>query len=986
MFGKEDLYRAYRKAKHEAFFDGTQPSLLSFVEYEANLDQNLERLGRILANKAKPWYRRPEIVCGFTYLPKSLSAVNAEAGEIAHFSTGDQVRDWTSKFHRAGVRANAEFRLVIVPSIEFQIISALWVMHVGRVYDAALSDRCVYGNRPRKAVRDEEGGIVIEDDSFALFKPYFSGYREWRENGLRAMRGAIEGGDSIIAVTMDAQRYYHSISPRFLLSRSFLAASGVVLSEEKLRFTAEMVDALEFWYAGTPDSDGSSIGAVPVGLSASKIIANVLLVEFDRAVNERLDCIYYGRYVDDVFLVVRGEGLSNAEEVIRWMRERLDGYVVLDRAKGESTGLRVTLPYLEGSRVVFAGSKQKIFLLSGHHGADLVRQISEHIRQASSEYRLVPSLGEVNKVLTSALLATDDAAIEADALRKAEAMSIRRHGLSIATRNLEGYARDVLPIEWEEKRKEAYGLVLRHVITPIGLFNYWRYIARVFGVMVACGDWSSATKLLDRVNEVFLAVRDGIDKASSEKLASMADVYRRSFLETAVSASTVAGFTFPKSFRKLLRRLDPSSTYFRISEITTSAAKEKSSRMLLSDLGRRPYKDYWYNENPKSRSPRPIPEVRFVRQMVELVSGLKRHLVRSLNDPHWPAIAFATRPPTLPEIGLMMPALLEESGGVAKALLAIRGAGVPTSSRGLRIARAKKRFFDHHVPFRRKPGAISVAVSSFLTTRSQWDQALVGTPDLSIDRYERLITLVNSIIRQAPEVNYIALPESSIPFHWAFSIAKNLSKVGISLICGLETAPKAGRYRNDALVSLVTNFGGYQASLIFRQPKMALAHREAEDVEKAKLHYREPKAPRGRPLYVHGDFLFSVLLCSDLTNINHRRALQGQIDGLFVLEWNPDVDTFSYLVESASHDLHAPVVQINNREYGDSRIRAPYKVDYERDVVRIKGGDRDFFVVASFDHLALRDFQEHGTNAGKYKPLPIGYLMAPRRKRGAETS
>ena len=103
---------------------------------------------------------------------------------------------------------------------------------------------------------------------------------------------------------------------------------------------------------------------------------------------------------------------------------------------------------------------------------------------------------------------------------------------------------------------------------------------------------------------------------------------------------------------------------------------------------------------------------------------------------------------------------------------------------------------------------------------------------------------------------------------------------------------------------------------------------------------------------------------------------------LFVLEWNKDVTTFEFLVESAAHDLHAPIVQINNRKYGDSRIRIPFDKAYLRDVVRVKGGDEDFYVVASVDFASLRSFQRD-PSVGGYKPLPIGYVMSPFRKDGA---
>lgn len=977
----DELYRAYRKAKHEAFADATQPTSLEFVEYEASLHENLTRLRKWLKQKRLPWYSRKSLVSGFTYLPKSIEPQDSSGEEKAHFSSGDQTKDWAKKFGNEKEKAEVDFRLVIVPTVDFQIISALWVIHVGRTLDEVLDDRVAYGNRPRKKTSISLDEISTDDDSYALFKPYFSGYREWRENGLKAMKAALESNKSVVAVTMDARRYYHSISPSFLLSQSFLRNNNIELTDSQILFTKHLILALEHWHKLTPEYDGTNRGAVPVGLSASKIIANVLLAEFDCAVLENLKCKYYGRYVDDIFLVLEEEGFESAADVMQSIRERLDGYVVLERPKGGSVGLRVTLPYGDHSKVVFSGAKQKIFMLSGDHGVDLVRQIADQVRKSSSEYRLIPSLGEVDQILAGALLASTDAAIEADTLRKAEAMSIRRHGLSIATRNLEGYARDVKAEAWSAKRESTYGLILRHVITPVGLFNYTKYIIRVFGVMISCGDWIAAVSLLDKVNESLQIVKAGIEDCYAARLTLMTDVYRRGLLEAALSSSTVSEFSFDPEFRKILRRLDPDQRIFEASRVSTVAAQKFSRKILMADLGRRAYKDYWYNDNPKVISQPRLPEIHFIRQLATLISGLKHHIVRKLNDPFWPAMAFATRPPTLPELCLMMPGLMKDPDGLAKALLAIRGAGVPQNNIGSALVSPKDSWVDCRVPFSKRDRRITVAVPSYLTTDKQWSLAVKGSPDLSLSRYEGLTSLINSIIERAPGVDYIALPECSVPFHWAFSIAKSLSRGGVSFICGLEPTRKRGVYRNDALVSLATTYGGYRSSLIFRQPKLELARHEAQAVKKAGLKFQKPPHPFGRPIYLHGDFIFSTLLCSDLTNIDNRRVLQGEIDALFVLEWNPDIETFSYLVESTSHDLHVPVIQVNNRKYGDSRIRAPYKKDYDRDVVRLKGGDHDFYVVASFDVKELRKYQSKPKIGSKvYKPLPIGYSMALRRK------
>lgn len=138
------------------------------------------------------------------------------------------------------------------------------------------------------------------------------------------------------------------------------------------------------------------------------------------------------------------------------------------------------------------------------------------------------------------------------------------------------------------------------------------------------------------------------------------------------------------------------------------------------------------------------------------------------------------------------------------------------------------------------------------------------------------------------------------------------------------------------------------------------------------------------PVYRHNGFAFGVLLCSDLTCMRARLRFQGEVDAIFVPEWNSDLDTFDALVESGALDIHAYIVQANNRAYGDSRIRAPFKKDYRRDVVRLKGGEYDYFVIGGIDFWSLRKFQSttapNGDEKALFKPFPIGFVIAEWRK------
>jgi hypothetical protein len=165
------------------------------------------------------------------------------------------------------------------------------------------------------------------------------------------------------------------------------------------------------------------------------------------------------------------------------------------------------------------------------------------------------------------------------------------------------------------------------------------------------------------------------------------------------------------------------------------------------------------------------------------------------------------------------------------------------------------------------------------------------------------------------------------------------------------------------------------------QPKFAPAHGEKASLRKLNLGRRgqlfRPSGQLSHPtLYIHNGLYFSVLICSDLTNISHRSELRGVIDALFVLEWNRDIRTFSSLVEATASDLHAFVAQVNNRQFGDSRVRSPAKEEYHRDIIQVKGGCSDYYVLGKINYEDLRKEQRNATSGSQFKPLPIGYRMS----------
>ncbi|MCC8444766.1 RNA-directed DNA polymerase [Xanthomonas cannabis] len=976
-----DLYLAYKKAKSDAFFEAIHFDALAFSRYEERLHKNLIKLHKDL--KSGAWWRDSSRIGGFLFAPKGIALPKSWSDAGSHFSTLDPCEDWRSKAAMTQDQPTADFRLVMAASIEYQVISALWILKVGHVYEASLDKNLSYGNRLRRrsSWRDAAGEGGINKDSLGLFKPYFSAYQAWRENGLKAIRVAIDSGRSVIAATMDAKRYYHNVSPEFLLRADYLDSISISLSPEQYSFTRNFINSLNVWYKSTPDFLVRPEGAIPVGLSASKVIANVALSEFDRRMRDSISPAYYGRYVDDIFIVVENvDGISSSQDFFKDLAEQFGDGLTFD---SDTSITRFAPSYLSDSKVIFSPEKQKVFNLSGEFGLDLVGQIEQQIRQRSSEYKLLPVIPETTEgMLAKALLTSSDASLEADALRKADAVSIRRLGFAMLLGDVEAHARDLNPGSWLRIRETFYGMVARYVITPTGIFDYFNYILRVVGLAVSCGDHIKAAGLIVKFSEVLALVVRTVD-ADPSKLQLMVQLYARNLFQVSLQSSTVKGFKIVPAYLVLLRKIKKLSS-IQTPAISNSPLREASNRLLFSDMGRRPYKEMWIN-HPATKGPRSprAPSDLAVQKELRL-GGLRRFIEvaeRDYKKIYWPGVAFATRPLTIYEMTTVAPDLLSSPTLLRGALFALRGArsrrnGAPT------IVDVKERGAQSllSVPSQQKE-RVRVAIVSYLTELSDWHSALMGRPNRSLVRYKRFNKVINHILASDTKVDYLVFPEASVPRRWAFSASAKLAKSGVSFMAGLENENASGVFYNDALVALSTKWPGYNSHISYIQPKMLPAHEERKALKKVGRNLRSVAIKRARPVYKHGEHFFGLLICSDLTNIDNRRCFQGQVDTLFTLEWNQDVNSFSSLVEAAAQDLHAYIVQVNSRQYGDSRVRAPAVETFRRDVVQVKGGDEDYFVVAPLNISEIKKFHHSKGAKGNWKPLPIGFSMSSERKR-----
>ena len=998
MTSLHDLGLAYRKAKVDLYYS-SHASLEAIADYEENLHDNLNALLVKLQGDDESWVTQIEFIGGWTLATKSVDMSCWEQYREQH-SNGlifsSPAEEWA---HACALldkadkpqKPIAEFRVMAQCSLDFHVLSTLWMLEVGHRFDAKLTS-CAYGNR----LRLTQDGKAVNRLSLGTFQSYLKPFRDWRDNGIHAMRTALEADKKIVALTADVSSFYHELSSSFMLAPAFMVdVLGIELSGPQTKLHRLFIQALEAWAATTPLKKG-----LPVGLPASAVVANVALAELDRIVEQQVVPLYYGRYVDDILLVMENRAnFRSTAELWEWLFARSAGKLAWVPGQ-ERKQICFQPVYLNESQIHFANAKNKAFMLAGEPGRTLVDAIAHQIHARASEWRAMPRLPRsASQVGTDLLAATQSDGEAADNLRKADSLTMRRAGFAIKLRDFEAYERDLLPEAWQAHRQAFFRAFVQHVLVLPKFFDLALYLPRVIRLATACEDFEALRKILCALEQLCTQLTDHcaleIKACPAESLPPASELMKvwQKHLYTTVRESISAAFPPRLSKEGKAAWQEHMDDYMPMQDfdvfpnwyVSPKGFQDQQARLFSFDLAHMPFR---FRGLPKEMvAQRGIP----AKKTVALCAHAAEMLPDTVLDgaqrlaqwtgfkglPH--GLLFATRPHNLPELFILNKAAYDAASRASMQAVVL-------AVRGFKLGDATPVFDKHgvlQIPDGQPRRKYGVAVSSWKTQMGSWTASVMRMPDPDVERYARLCRLLDGVIAQPQHSRYLVLPELALPAHWFIRFARKLQGRGISLITGIEYLHASkGLVRNQVWAALPHDGLGFPSLMIYRQDKQRPALHEEQELKRVGgLEMKPDKAWKTPPIVQHGDLRFALLVCSELTNINYRAALRGKVDALFVPEWNPDTETFNALVESAALDIHAFIVQCNDRQYGDSRIRAPYKESWQRDLLRVKGGIADYCVIGEIDVLALRQFQSsHSSPTHPFKPVPDGFEIEFGRK------
>lgn len=982
FYSLKDLGIAYRKAKVDLYYS-SRAARRDLLSFEGALSRNLQRLRSQLLTDS---FRMPTGPDTWTIVPKHIEPTPGSGNEAE--SRDEVVRSDPRRAWELDPQKTVEFRMMESLPISFHVVATLWLYKIGQKLDDRLKP-CVYGNRLRRNQQNEFNVL-----SLGSTKPYLHAYRRWRDSGMRAIRNGLAEDKSVIALTADIRAFYHNIDPRFARHPGFLESIGVDLDERESELHDLFIKSLVIWAEETPAGIG-----LPVGLTASAVLANLSLFDLDRIVEREAVPLYYGRYADDIILVMEnGSEFDTADEMWDWLISRSDGAL----AQSDDSEISFSQPYLGDSSIHFSKAKTKAFFLKGQEGAALTAALEREIQRRTSEWRSMPELPDESESIEANLLtAIQKDGEPADSLGRTDRVSVRRAAFAIRVRNVEAFDRALSPEMWERRRHSFLDSFTRHVLVLPTFFDFFHYLERVVELACSCADFWHLRQMLNALSRIQEDLTQGQLSISGPAQAAEADtdeIRQRFNEELKHRVREAIEVSFPSQLSPIdresftsemqdatewienpdLRHLQTTQRQYFVRDLARRPLKERVLPPSLVGSARLPAGKNALTRMSVTRASRLLPSraVKAAVKLSQMANLLNRSGVSS-------GLLFPTRPPSMQDLYVLSRGPFTEEGtrAISTILLGLRGFS-PVRSLPRKRGSGPKDPIEISCG-RSSSKSVRIALASWKTDPKSWIAAATQMPDPDRDRFDRLNRLVNAALSCRKRPDYLVLPELALPPRWFLAVAGKLQAKGISLMSGIEYQHVRRRVvHNQVWAALSHDSLGFPATVIYRQDKLRPAYQEEVDLRRVGGRSLRPEVRWRTPSVVnHGDFFLAFLVCSELTNVYYRAALRGQIDALFVPEWNRDTTSFTSLVESTALDVHTYVVQCNDRQYGDSRIRAPMKHAWARDVVRVKGGIEDYLVTGEIDIDSLRRFQSGFRSPDEpFKPVPDGFEMSPGRR------
>ena len=251
---------------------------------------------------------------------------------------------------------------------------------------------------------------------------------------------------------------------------------------------------------------------------------------------------------------------------------------------------------------------------------------------------------------------------------------------------------------------------------------------------------------------------------------------------------------------------------------------------------------------------------------------------------------------------------------------------------------------------------VKIAIANIKLNTKRCCFGLKCAEDVTLNRLDLISFMKRAYADGKEKVDFLVFPEFYMPLQWVSDVLAFVRKSGITVISGLQYVTYNGQaYNNVALFSPVKTGRYLNAALLVRE-KNDYAPMECELLAIEKYKCNDQIEPVYQVINCNG-IRYGIFLCYEFTDIVARSLYKDKVDIIFTPEHNKDTAYFANIIETTARDLHVFIAQANTSIYGDSRITGPYGRN-DRNVIQIKGGDSDDIIVGTIELGKVKTYQQ----------------------------
>lgn len=824
--------------------------------------------------------------------------------------------------------------------IELHLLETVWALYLAKMaHDLHIMQDCSFGNSvDDKVVFDDSEEDIEKSINFSknkFFKIYFPQYCKWKNSAIQTIEDHKKD-KSMVLISLDIKSFYYSVRWNFNKLET-------IIKDKRFEDMQRLTDIVEKIFCNytkkiamvreLKQKIALNESVLPIGLFSSMILANIYLSAFDRRMLDNSRILYYGRYVDDMILV-----LNVSQEKVDLDDGGIEKILTINNhilvKKDEKTYVIDNYDDL-----IIQRDKMKMILFECGKSEGLIANLKK-TKIVPSQMNIIPSndiqlqdfeeMAYVIHNFSNETKIRDLGQIEVDRFKLGMYMS----GIVRNSR----YKLTYMSTKEEKKQRqnEKEKLVKFFVGSKALEYNSNWINALYYFLLNSTSEKRDWNKFEEEVRYAIRkltikrldSIKKGKERIIKSKMKKDLDHQFDICVATALAINPQFSQKEKKEILDLCYKIRNANLFnhYLVSYPLINYSDNIEINMDLSniDLDRLELEDLNIHKSRKMKlSPRFINfdelfQFAFIR---DIANGnakiMSENMINNIRD------AFLKVNCINLKWAKPLCISIERTERLEYNLQKIKLYGKKRNLNSVRIAIAN--------------------------IKLNIDDCCMGLNDIDIirNRQNFLDFLKESYTDEKNKVDYLVFPEFYLPLSWMQDILAFSRKTGITVISGIQYITKGNFAHNLIGVFARVKSGKYNSACMIMREKNNYAPLEKKIL--ATKGYRA--IDKAIPIYTHfddGGVRFGTFLCYEFTDICARSLFKNNSDIIFTPENNSDTAYFSNIIDTMTRDVHAFMVQSNNSIYGDSRISGPYSRDY-RNIVQIKGGDNDKLIIGTIN-------------------------------------